>query len=208
MISRILITFIFVSSLSACNFLADTDLSAFGNRESSSDACYTSCLGAVVGDPCGGGIYVGEFGANSLITTPGNCTDSSFPICDGATDTLTKEWALSTTVTNATNLDDGRVNTNIVLSSGVGSTPAVSFCNEMTYGGCSDWYLPARDELIDLVSAGGAIGGFVENYYWSSTEDIDNTQQAITRLFSLSTPQPGSAVKTTTTYFVRCVRLQ
>jgi hypothetical protein len=36
----------------------------------------------------------------------------------------------------------------------------------------SDWYLPSKDELSQLYlqKAAGKVGGFVEGYYWSSTE--------------------------------------
>ncbi len=37
-------------------------------------------------------------------------------------------------------------------------------------GGYSDWYLPSFDELQKLYTNKGAIGGFVDYYYWTSTE--------------------------------------
>ena len=37
----------------------------------------------------------------------------------------------------------------------------------VTYG---DWYLPSKHELDLLFSRKNLVGGFVGNYYWSSTE--------------------------------------
>ena len=43
-------------------------------------------------------------------------------------------------------------------------------CGDLVLGGYSDWYLPSKDELNQLYLNKVAIGGFVFNYYWSSTE--------------------------------------
>jgi hypothetical protein len=41
-------------------------------------------------------------------------------------------------------------------------------------GGKNDWFLPSLDELIELYSMRGVIGGFREDNYWSSTEASDS----------------------------------
>jgi hypothetical protein len=54
-----------------------------------------------------------------------------------------------------------------------GKTPnAFVLCEDLTYGGHSDWYLPARDELKVLYNNAAAIGGFDTSgtFYWSSSE--------------------------------------
>jgi hypothetical protein len=41
------------------------------------------------------------------------------------------------------------------------------------YGGpnaLTDWFLPSKDELNQLYLAQTTVGGFVANYYWSSTQ--------------------------------------
>jgi|GEM_PF-1506662 hypothetical protein len=49
---------------------------------------------------------------------------------------------------------------------------AATFCKSLRLGGYSDWRLPSKDELyrmyMNLHTAG--LGGFVKDYYWSSTE--------------------------------------
>ena len=37
-------------------------------------------------------------------------------------------------------------------------------------GGYHDWFLPNQDELMELYRNKSAVGGFVDGYYWSSTE--------------------------------------
>ncbi len=48
---------------------------------------------------------------------------------------------------------------------------AARLCGDLVMGGYSDWYLPSKDELNKLYINRFAIGGFADNYYWSSTEN-------------------------------------
>ncbi|MSP69297.1 MAG: DUF1566 domain-containing protein [Bacteroidetes bacterium] len=49
---------------------------------------------------------------------------------------------------------------------------AARLCGDLVLGDYSDWYLPSKDELIQLYINRVAIGGFasINSYYWSSTE--------------------------------------
>jgi hypothetical protein len=90
----------------------------------------------------------------------------------------------SNVVTDATGtaVGSGQANTTaIVAVQGAGSY-AAQLCNDLTEGGYDDWFLPSKDELNKLYINKDAIGGFAEDYYWSSSEyDASN---AWDRLFT------------------------
>ena len=109
------------------------------------------------------------------------------------------QWTMSahqsTTVPNgATDITNGSANTaSIVAQAGVpaagGDNYAAYLCDTLTLGGYTDWYLPSKDELYllyknlhrygcsaavpggtDNTPCATSVGGFANNYYWSSTE--------------------------------------
>ncbi len=43
-------------------------------------------------------------------------------------------------------------------------------CQDLTVNDYSDWQLPTTDELNKLYHAKSVVGGFADDYYWSSTE--------------------------------------
>ena len=59
---------------------------------------------------------------------------------------------------------------------------AVDYCNNLTYAGYSDWYLPNKDELNAMYVYRNTIGGFNTSgnysYYWSSTTSDNNSSYA------------------------------
>jgi len=80
----------------------------------------------------------------------------------------------STIVTGATGfaIGTGQANTAaIVTAQGTGDY-AAQLCDDLTEGGCSDWFLPSLDELNKLFINKAAIGGFDGIIYWSSSEDL------------------------------------
>ena len=48
---------------------------------------------------------------------------------------------------------------------------AMDACNNLSYGGYSDWVLPSKDVLNTMYIHKNKIGGFSSTWYWSSTED-------------------------------------
>lgn len=91
---------------------------------------------------------------------------------------------------------------------GSGSYPAFELCENNTYHGKSDWYLPARAELNLLWLNASAInanaaGDFFGDY-WSSTEVANNASLQYFSGFSNSGEQIENDKEGY--YAVRCVR--
>jgi len=70
-----------------------------------------------------------------------------------------------------TAIGTGNQNTLAILAVCSTAGIAAKLCNDLVEGGYSDWYLPSIDELNKLYLNRIAIGGFLVNIYWSSTED-------------------------------------
>ena len=110
----------------------------------------------IVGQACwaAGNIYVGSYKGHQYFTTPGGCTDSGTPTCAGGTDTVTKAWANSSGTTanniNAIATDDYEYGAmqSATLAASYTDTDAAKFCENMNYGGYTNWYLPAKKELV------------------------------------------------------------
>ena len=62
--------------------------------------------------------------------------------------------------------------TKIIGMLGTGLTSVAKLCDDLVYGGYSDWFLPSKDELYLMYTNLGRfrVGGFVDGYYWSSSE--------------------------------------
>jgi hypothetical protein len=215
----------------------------------SSTNCATSCTcpdASVVtlGAACSGGaICAGTYVGNKYLVTPGGCTNSATPTCAGGSDTVSKTWndgstnwsttgAESVSVDSAASTVLGNVNqAAIVAIVGAGNGAphyAAKFCDDMSYGGYTDWYLPSKSELVYLfcnsnrsgnraagnpqeqTNCAGTMGGpttvltgFIADDYWSSTEgQYDN--KAWMMSFSDGS-EFGGANKDNAAY-LRCVR--
>jgi len=96
----------------------------------------------VVGSALGGGFFAGQ------ISTAGNGT-ADFNLVIGPKSTAQSgsavQWKTSSTSTPGTSsLIDGPANSAAMNDA---SHPAAQFCEGLTIGGFSDWYMPARNEL-------------------------------------------------------------
>ena len=63
----------------------------------------------------------------------------------------------------------GQANTTAIVKGCSEVGIAARLCNDLVLGGYSDWYLPSIDELNKLYINRVAIGGFANDYYWSSS---------------------------------------
>ena len=158
---KLLYTFLAVSIIfSACE--EDTTLPAANNNSA-----------LAIGDTHQGGIiFYLDGNGGGLISSP--------------SDQGVAEWGCYLTLisgADGTAIGTGSQNT-IDIEVGC-ATPgtAADLCANLTLGGYSDWFLPSEDELNEMylnIGQGNAlglgnIGGFVNTYYWSSTE-VDNLQ--------------------------------
>lgn len=171
-----------------------------------SDPCVISgAPGTVCAD--GQTVYAGSWNGGRYYTTVADQSASARYGAFGATLGV-----------NAQSPTDGLTNTNTALAyfaanpqTGGCSTPynppactpnAHILCQDLrtTLGG--DWYLPAPDEIVNVLYANNvAIGGFSNAYYWSSTEFNSGGAQAV----SLSSGAVANYTKGNLT-LVRCVR--
>jgi hypothetical protein len=106
---------------------------------------------ANIGQPVEGGFFAGLISH----TADGNPTHALIvaPAATGATGggyTLTTnlQWkTANTTTTDTTSAFDGAANTAAMVTAGIADHPAAEFCVNLSIGGFTDWYLPARWEL-------------------------------------------------------------
>ena len=75
----------------------------------------------------------------------------------------------------------GNQNTIDIMAGCSEATIAARYCGNLVLNGYDDWYLPSKDELNKLYLNRVAVGGFVDEFYWSSTEY--NTTDAWVQFF-------------------------
>ena len=67
----------------------------------------------------------------------------------------------------------GQGNTTAIVGQLGCTLGAAKVCKAYSGGGYTDWFLPSKDELNAMYGKKAAIGGFVIDWYWSSTEYRD-----------------------------------
>ena len=157
--------------------------------------------GLSIGDTYQGGIifYLDPSGCHGLVAAP---TDQS----TGA------QWyngSYIDTRAYGSGLFEGKYNTVMINAYQGGSTSAAAICGSLMLGGYDDWYLPSIEELNKMyqnIGQGNAlglgnVGGFANNYYWSSTEDDNDFAWVQNFFFGIQFSNFKS-----NTYYVRAVR--
>jgi len=96
----------------------------------------------VIGQAFGGGFYAGQIGVGGVATH----YIIVGPIASAFD--YTKWKNVQTATTGADSVIDGPQNTADIVADGSSTVyPAAHFCNNLTVGGYTDWYLPAKNEL-------------------------------------------------------------
>jgi hypothetical protein len=106
-----------------------------------------------------------------------------------------------------TAIGTGLSNTNaIIASQGETATSyAAGLARAYTGGGYTDWYLPSKEELNKLRMNRDGIGGFADDYYWSSSEYSVDGVLAWYQNFHIGADQ-GAIDKGIRTFNVRAIR--
>jgi len=93
----------------------------------------------VIGGPFGGGYFAGQ------ISTAGNgIADYNLVVGPLASAQSILQWKTANTGPDPTSVIDGPANSATMNSA---TYPAAQFCEGLTIGGYSDWYMPAMNEL-------------------------------------------------------------
>lgn len=99
----------------------------------------------IIGQAYGGGFYAGQ------ISTAGNGVADYYLIVGpvASAESASKQWKNANTATaGADSVIDGPQNTADMVADGNSTVyPAAHFCNDVTSGGYTDWYMPAKNEL-------------------------------------------------------------
>ena len=106
--------------------------------------------GTFGGLPAIGAAYEGGFFAGQISTAGNGVADYNLVVGPVASaQNASKQWKNAATVTaGADSVIDGPQNTADMVADGNSTVyPAAHFCNDLTIGGFSDWYMPAVNEL-------------------------------------------------------------
>lgn len=97
------------------------------------------------GPPAIGGVFGGGFYAGQISTAGNGIADYYLVVGPVASAQSTLKWKLVGTSTTGTNsVIDGPGNSSVMNDA---THPAAQFCEAVTAGGFTDWYMPAKNEL-------------------------------------------------------------
>jgi hypothetical protein len=163
--------------------------------------------GLSIGDFHQGGIifYLGsEYGGTGLIVSLDNAGS------------ITRWGCVTTNISGATGhaIGTGAQNTSDIVAAGCGSTKPGELANNYSSGGYTDWFLPSKDELLEIpphlsiieataISNGGS--AFDAYFYWSSTEGGATVAYSVSFTTSSTFGNSFSGPKTNTKW-VRAIR--
>ena len=153
--------------------------------------CCGTCVSSLaVGDTCLGGKVFYVSGGHGLVAmTSDTSASATFGCYDGSA------------LTGADSTTNGAQNTIDIVAGCSTAGIAARLCSDLSSGGYTDWYLPAKDQLNTLYGQRAVVGGFSTSAYWSSTES--NSTDAW--LQNINTGYQGTLSKNAA-FYVRCIR--
>ena len=140
------------------------------NYNASANTANGSCrYTPVIGDTYQGGIlFYLDSNGGGLIAAPVNQIEGA----NGSATGTGVPWDCYNTTfpgANGIAIGNGAQNTIDIVVGCTTPGTAADICANLTLGGYSDWFLPSKDELIEMYQNKYIIGGFVDYNYWSST---------------------------------------
>jgi hypothetical protein len=165
----------------ACNYTPEAEFSDASCTYAEADLdCDGNpiALNYAIGDLVEGGIvFYLDGNGGGLIAAPTDQSTGAEWGCYGANISGADGTAIGTGAQNTIDI----VNANCSPYT-PGNSIAANICANLTLGGYSDWFLPSKDELnlmYQNIGQGnvlglGNVGGFADNWYWSSTEYDNN----------------------------------
>ncbi|HOZ56435.1 MAG TPA: DUF1566 domain-containing protein [bacterium] len=158
--------------------------------ECSAGYCVNSaCNTLAVGDTYQGGKVFYLSGGHGLISMTSDTSASAQWGCYGST------------ISGADSTTDGAQNTIDIVNGCAEASRAARLCSDLSSGGYTDWYLPAKDQLNTLYTQRAVVGGFTTSNYWSSTENSSNS--AWSQYFNLGNQSNNYK---NNGFYVRCIR--
>lgn len=152
-----------------------------------------------IGQEYGGGIifWIDDTGKHGLIAAKEDIGSSA-------------QWCSTVNRINANNEENGRFNTDVIIyecPEENGIKVAAKLCRDSNSGGFTDWFLPSIKELRILFQQKDVVGGFKDEWYWSSTQSSSDYTKGATLNFGNGQPgQEGKKNNGSPNYNVRSIR--
>jgi hypothetical protein len=83
-------------------------------------------------------------------------------------------------------IGSGSSNTSLIVSQYPSGSYAANYCDELSYNGFDDWFLPSQEEMFDTVNADPSMDLSTSDWYWVSTQFSTTNARIITLPSSLA----------------------